>query len=63
MTTSENTLENVEAIKLALSAKIKDMTPEERVEYFDNSTSEIIKKYGLKVVSYADVHRPEGCSV
>ena len=59
MTTNTNTLKNVEDIKLALSAKIKDMTPDECVDYINNSTSEIVKKYGLRLVSYADVHRPE----
>ncbi len=40
--------DELDAIRLELYEEIKDMTPEERVNYFHVETAPIIKELGLK---------------
>jgi hypothetical protein len=39
---------------LGASNKIKDMSPEEQVRYFNESTKETVEKFGIKVGTPAD---------
>ena len=42
--------EELDAIRLAIYEEIKDMTPEERVAYFNAQAEPILKEYGLQTV-------------
>ena len=48
--------EELRAIRLAIYEEIKDMTPEERVTYFNAQAEPIIKEYGLRVVDRIEVN-------
>jgi hypothetical protein len=39
--------DELDAIRIKISKKIKDMTPEEHVEYYQAKGRELAKKYGL----------------
>jgi len=51
MKESDTILDEIHEIRRQIYEEIKDMTPEEQVEYFRKDTEPIIKKYGMKVVS------------
>jgi hypothetical protein len=52
---SARTIEDeIDEIRLQIYEKIKDMTPQERVEYFNKRGAACAKKYGFKVI-----HSPE----
>jgi len=51
--------QEVNEIRLRIYEKTKDMTPEQIVEYYKQSTEETIRKYRLRVVASADEKRPE----
>jgi len=44
-------LDEIHEIRRQIYEEIKDMTPEERSEYFRRETAPVIKEYGMKVVS------------
>jgi len=44
-------LDEIHEIRRQIYEEIKDMTPEEHIEYFRKITEPIIKEYGMKVVS------------
>jgi len=46
--------DEVDEIKLKIYEEIKDMTAQERREYYHRKCDDTIKKYGLKVI-----HSPE----
>jgi hypothetical protein len=47
-------IQEIYDIRLKIYNKIKDMSPEEQVRYFNNSTKETVEKYGIKVGTPAD---------
>ena len=53
-TTKPNTKtieQEINEIRLQIYEEIKDMTPEQRVEYYKQSTADVIQKYGFRVIS------------
>jgi hypothetical protein len=47
-----NTFEDeLDAIRLAIYEKIKDMTPEEEIAYLKSLSDPVLKEYGLRTVS------------
>jgi hypothetical protein len=55
-----NTIEDeIDAIRIALYEKTKDMTIKEFNEYVEKQTAPIIKKYGFKVASKIDGNVPD----
>jgi hypothetical protein len=46
--------QEVNEIRLKIYETIKDMTPEEQVEYFNKRGEALAKKYGLKVYNSLD---------
>ena len=51
------TMKKIHDIRLSIYEKIKDMTPEECTAYFSDSTKDTIEKYGIKVVTPADIRK------
>ena len=47
-------MKEIHDIRLKIYEEIKDMTPEEQVRYFNESTKETVEKYGIKVGTPAD---------
>ena len=43
--------QEIDEIRLRPYEKIKDMTPEQRVEYYKQSTADTIRKYGFRVIA------------
>ena len=61
-TTNPNTKsieQEVNEIRIRIYEKTKDMTPEQIVEYYKQSTADVIRKYRLRVVASTDEKRPE----
>lgn len=46
--------QEVNQIRLKIYEKTKDMTPAQLTAYYKKSTEATIKKYGFKVVAYAN---------
>jgi len=54
MSEPDTILDEIHEIRRQIYKEIKDLTPDEMVEYFRRETEPIIKKYGMKVVSRTD---------
>jgi len=49
-----NTIEReINATRIKIYERTKDMTPRQLTEYYQKNTEDIIKKYGIKVVESA----------
>ena len=54
MMKTTNTIEReINATRVKIYERTKDMTPKQRVEYYQNKTADTIKKYGFKVIASA----------
>jgi hypothetical protein len=51
--------DELDAIRLAIYEKIKDMTPEEEITYLKSRSDPIIKEYGFRVVNQIKNERRE----
>jgi cupin superfamily acireductone dioxygenase involved in methionine salvage len=51
--------EELDAIRLAIYEEIKDMTTEERVDYFNSQAEPIIKEYGMKTMDLRRMNTEE----
>jgi hypothetical protein len=47
--TESKVMQEVHAIRRDIYERTKDMTAQEKVDYYNRSTEETIKKYGIKV--------------
>jgi hypothetical protein len=47
--------DEIDRIRLEIYEEIKDLSQSEIIEFFRKATAPIIKKYGLKVVTYSDI--------
>lgn len=54
MSNEPRAMKEIHDIRLKIYEEIKDMTPEEQVRYFNESTKETVEKYGIKVGTPAD---------
>ena len=57
MSNESKELKKIHDIRLSIYEETKDMTPEERAVYYSDFAREAVEKYGLKVVTYTDVHK------
>ena len=55
--------EELDTIRLAIYEEIKDMTPEERVAYFNAQAEPILKEYGLRTVNQIEADCERACVV
>ena len=54
MSNEPRAMKEIHDIRLNIYEKIKDMTPEEQVRYFNESTKDTVEKYGINVGTPAD---------
>jgi hypothetical protein len=57
MSSEPKTMQEIHNIRLSIYDKIKDMTPDEQVDYFNESTKVTVEKFGIKVGTPADNRR------
>jgi hypothetical protein len=50
-------MQEIHDIRLKIYDKIKDMSPDEQVRYFNESTKKTVEQYGIKVGTPADKRR------